>query len=195
MSTWHGFLDDLRPVDAAPLDSPYVGARAVRDTDLPSLDPGAAPVRVVLTGGAAQLAGPVALGERRGLTIGALDTALRDPGDLAGNARRVVAAYWDAGLADDALLHVRLPSDWSPSAGRALDLLAEVEAVVVALAVADQADGPWVTEVLDRELRVSLVGGDAERAVVLAERHGRSSVVSWLTDDPVTAVTHLEGRP
>ena len=47
---------------------------------------------MVVTGGAGQVAGPVGLAKRLGLEIAGLEIALRDPDDLPGNARRVVAA-------------------------------------------------------------------------------------------------------
>ncbi|WP_299049769.1 hypothetical protein [uncultured Nocardioides sp.] len=206
MSTWHGFLDDLRPAASPPLDTPYVGLRAVRDTDLPSVAEGAGPLRVVLTGGAAQVAGPVALAERRGLSLGALDTALRDAADPAGNARRVAAALDAAPLPDGARVHVRLPVDGPPTpAGlAALDELAVLEAVAVLPADLSALEG-WLDAALDREVPVSLVSGtpaQAADAVLVAARLwgdpgdaavGRRFVLSWLTDDTVAAVTHLEG--
>ncbi len=45
-----------------------------------------------MTGGAGQVAGPVALCDRLGIELVALDVTLRDLDDPAGNARRVVAA-------------------------------------------------------------------------------------------------------
>ncbi|MCH1865208.1 hypothetical protein [Nocardioides sp. CFH 31398] len=209
MSTWDGFVDDLRPAGSAPLDSPYVGLRAVHDTSLPDVDPGRAGLRVVLTGGAAQVAGPVALCERRGLALGALDTTLRDPVDPAGNARRVGAALADSPPPDGTRVHVRVPADSGPSGPSgpglaALDELSMIEAVVALPADAPSLE-PWLDAALDRELTVSLVGGtvgQAVDAVRVAARLwgdpgdvavGRRFVVSWLTDDTAAAVAHLEG--
>lgn len=206
MSTWHGFLDDLRPAASPSLDTPYVGLRAVRDTDLPSVAEGAGPLRVVLTGGAAQVAGPVALAERRGLSLGALDTALRDAADPAGNARRVAAALDVAPLPDGARVHVRLPAEGPPTpAGlAALDELAVLEAVAVLPADLPALEG-WLDAALDREVPVSLVSGtpaQAVDAVLVAARLwgdpgdaavGRRFVLSWLTEDPAAAVEHLDG--
>ena len=47
---------------------------------------------MVCTGGAGQLAGPAGLCRRLGLDLAGIEIALRDLDDLAGNARRVVAA-------------------------------------------------------------------------------------------------------
>lgn len=206
MSTWHGFVDDLRPAGSEPLDSPYVGLRATLDTDLGAVAVGSSGVRVVLTGGAAQVAGPVGLCARRGLDLRALDTTLRDPMDPAGNARRVAAALADAPPPEGTRVHVRVPVDSPPSGSglAALDELAAIEAVVALPADAPVLE-PWVDAALDRELVVSLVGGTVEQAVGavrLAARLwgddgddavGRRLVVSWLTDDTAAAVDHLGG--
>ncbi|MDN4171678.1 hypothetical protein QWY28_01865 [Nocardioides sp. SOB77] len=99
-----------RSGDAATLTGSFV----VRDTDLPALPAGfSGPLTVVVTGGAGQLAGPAALCARRDLPLAGLDVALRDLDDLAGNARRVVAAV-DAARAEGVLpeevpVHVELP--------------------------------------------------------------------------------------
>ena len=97
---WRGLVDDaaIFPPGDAPLDAalaayrereePLVGAFVLRDTDLPQVDPGP-PLAVVLTGGAGQVAGPAALGTRRGHALARLEIALRDLDDLPGNARRV----------------------------------------------------------------------------------------------------------
>ena len=109
---------DLRDAANAYLerDEPLVGSFVLRDTDLPRLDvaPGARfPVSVVVTGGAGQLAGPAGYCAKQGLTLAGLEIALRDPDDLPGNARRVVAAVDAArseGVLDDEVpVYVELP--------------------------------------------------------------------------------------
>ncbi len=103
-----GFVDDaaIFPPGDAPLPgalaahtkrrqeawSDLVGAFVVRDTDLPALRGTEAPLAVVSTGGAGQLDGPLRLADRLGLRVSALEIALRDLDDPAGNARRVIAA-------------------------------------------------------------------------------------------------------
>ncbi len=97
-------------------DADLVGSFVLRDTDLPrlSLAPGASfPVSVVVTGGAGQLAGPAGYCGKQGLTLAGLEIALRDPDDLPGNARRVVAAVdaarADGVLGDEVPVYVELP--------------------------------------------------------------------------------------
>jgi hypothetical protein len=90
-----------------------VGTFVVRDTDLPDVEGFHAPLSVVITGGAGQLPGPAWLCTKLGLSLSGLEIALRDLDDLAGNARRVVAAV-DAGRADGVLdedvpIYVELP--------------------------------------------------------------------------------------
>ena len=90
-----------------------VGTFVLRDTDLPLVRGFAAPLSVVCTGGAGQIAGPAGLCTRLGLDLAGMEVALRDLDDLAGNARRVVAAV-DAArgeglLGDDVPVHVELP--------------------------------------------------------------------------------------
>jgi hypothetical protein len=96
--------------------SALVGSFVLKDTDLPQVRGTAARLSVVCTGGAGQVAGPLGLAARLGLDVVGLEIALRDLDDLAGNARRVVAAVDEAkaGLADaeaaDALqVFVELP--------------------------------------------------------------------------------------
>lgn len=125
---WVGLVDDAAifpPGDADLLDAanaylerdePLVGSFVLRDTDLPrlALAPGTPfPVSVVATGGAGQLAGPAGFCAKKGLTLAGLEIALRDPDDLPGNARRVVAAV-DAAraegvLGDEVPVYVELP--------------------------------------------------------------------------------------
>jgi len=127
--TWTGLVDDaaIFPPGNAPLDEAtaahaarrsqwyagLVGSFVLRDTDLPLVRGTDADLSVVVTGGAGQLAGPLALASRLGLSVVGVEIALRDLDDPAGNARRVVAAV-DAARADGVLdeqtpVHVELP--------------------------------------------------------------------------------------
>ncbi len=121
---WLGLLDVPAPLEEpaggglTPPDGG--GALRVADTDLPALATRATgeplPVAVVITGGAAQVSGPAGRCAREpGLSLRRLELALRDPGDLAGNARRVVAAVdaarGDGVLDDDTPVHVAVPDD------------------------------------------------------------------------------------
>lgn len=153
---------------AAPPD-PLVGAAAVRDTDLPGLGSGGPPVAVLVTGGAGQVAGPAGLCVRRGLPLTSLTVALRDPADLAGNARRVVAAIEDArasgDLDDDVLVRVALPAT-AAGAG----WLAAADEIAAAGLEAGLPTGPdvpaplvagWIDALLDRETGFAAAAGDA----------------------------------
>jgi hypothetical protein len=90
-----------------------VGTFVLKDTDLPLVRGFGAPLSVVVTGGAGQIAGPAGLCSKLGMDLAGLEIALRDLDDLAGNARRVVAAV-DAArsegvLDEDVAVYVELP--------------------------------------------------------------------------------------
>ena len=154
-------VDDLARYPSAAVRDPMIGAVAVRDTDLPGLPglpDGGPALSVLLTGGAGQLAGPAGLCARRGLPLAAVTVALRDPGDLPGNARRVVAAVDDArgsgALADEVTVRVALPAE-PASAGwlAAADEIAaaELEAALAVSHAAPAAVAEWIDALLDRE--------------------------------------------
>ncbi len=130
---WQGLVDDAAvfPPGNSPLPDAVaahvarraewyaglVGTFVVTDVavpDLPAID-GVAPLAlsVVVTGGAGAIAGALRLVARSSHTLAGLEVALRDPDDLAGNARRVVAAVDAArgeGLLDDETpTYVELP--------------------------------------------------------------------------------------
>lgn len=165
-SPYDGFLDV-----ATWSGSRLAGTLVVPDTDLPSAPPDV-PLRVVLSGGAGQLAGPVALCERRGLQLVAVEVALRDHDDPPGNARRVVAAADAVTLPDGVLLHVAVAGEPTP---RWLEAADEVAAVEGALTL--DLDGPavdgWIDAALDRELPFSLRGGTSDDAVAALKTTAR----------------------
>ncbi|CAA9377146.1 MAG: hypothetical protein AVDCRST_MAG32-1303 [uncultured Nocardioides sp.] len=127
--TWAGLVDDaaLFPPGNAPLGraiaawdarrgewwAGLVGTFVLKDTDLPQVRGLDAPLSVVATGGAGQVAGPLALAQRLGLQVSGVEVPLRDTDDPAGNARRVVAAIDQARsegmLAEDTVVHVEMP--------------------------------------------------------------------------------------
>jgi hypothetical protein len=152
---WTGLLD--LPAEAY-VDDPAVGAVRVADTDLPTLKGDDRPVAVVLTGGAGQVAGPAAYCDRAGLTLTGLTVTLRDVDDLAGNARRVVAAVdaarGEGSLAEETPVYVELPQA-DPSYGwlAAADEIAAAElrlGLRFARTPAPTA-AAWIEAALDRE--------------------------------------------
>jgi hypothetical protein len=185
---WAGLVDDaaIFPPGDAPLHeataaygarsaeegAELVGTFVLRDTDLPLVRGFGGPLSVVVTGGAGQLAGPAGLCRRLGLNLAGLEIALRDPDDLAGNVRRVVAAL-DAARAEGALtdsvpVYVELPAV-EPSASwlAAADLVGEADlrfkfrtggltagAFPTATALAQ-----WIDAALDREAPFKATAG------------------------------------
>ena len=145
---WRGLVDDaaIFPPGNAPIDdalaahlahreTPYadlVGPFVLKDTDLPQARHSSAALSIVVTGGAGQVAGPVGLSRKLGLEAVAVEIALRDLDDLAGNARRVAAAVDSARaegvLDDDTPVYVELPDvDSTASWLAAADVVAENE--------------------------------------------------------------------
>jgi hypothetical protein len=120
---WAGLVDDaaIFPPGDAPLHEAteaygartpeegagLVGSFVLRDTDLPLVRGFDGPLAVVVTGGAGQLTGPVGLCQRLGVDLAGIEIALRDLDDLAGNARRVVAALRE--IETDVPVYVELP--------------------------------------------------------------------------------------
>jgi hypothetical protein len=183
---WAGLVDDaaIFPPGDAPLpdaltayqqrrDAWYadlVGPLVVRDTDLPGV-PGDVPVSVVLTGGAGAVAGVAALTAKRGLRLVAVEAAVRDLDDLAGNVRRITAAVGAAraggGLADTQV-YVELPQadptfDWLAAA----DAVAEAEhhlkfrtgGIEAPLFPSAATIAAWIDAALDRETSFKCTAG------------------------------------
>ena len=190
MSWWQGLVDDasIFPPGDAPLvdalaayvarDAVHVGSFVCRDTDLPSLRGLDGPVSVVVTGGAGQLAGAAVMAGRLGLEVAGLEIALRDPEDLAGNARRVVAAY-DA-LDEEVTTYVELPQ-LEPTAGwlSAADVVAErglrlkfrAGGVEPGQVPSAETLGAWIDAALDRETPFKGTAG-LHHAVAAGGAHG-----------------------
>jgi hypothetical protein len=186
--TWVGLVDDaaIFPPGNAPLAeavtahaahrdewwSEFVGTLVVRDTDLPQVAGSDARLSVVVTGGAGAVAGPLGLARRRDLTVAGVEIALRDLDDLAGNARRVVAAV-DAARADGVLdedtpVHVELPrTDVSATWLAAADEVAGAELRLKfrtggteAAAFPSAAEVvTWIDAALDREVPFKCTAG------------------------------------
>jgi hypothetical protein len=186
--TWTGLVDDaaIFPPGNAPLHEAtaaysarrdewyagFVGSFVLKDTDLPLVRGTDADLSVVVTGGAGQVAGPLGLARRLGLSVVGVEIALRDLDDPAGNARRVVAAV-DAARAEEVLdeetpVHVELPQA-EPSAAW-LAAADEVAAAELRLKFrtggTDAAAFPsastvtrWIDAALDRETPFKCTAG------------------------------------
>ena len=104
---WRGLVDDAAvfPPGDAPLPealtayveradawwADLVGSFVVTDTALPEVTEDV-PVSIVVTGGAGAIGGALGYAAKRGKRVAGLEVALRDPDDLAGNARRVAGS-------------------------------------------------------------------------------------------------------
>ena len=185
-AAWSGLVDDAAvfpPGDAALDDAvaaygvrrsewyaDLVGPLVVKDTQLPDV-PTDVPVSVVLTGGAGAVAGVAALTTKRGRRLVALEAAVRDLDDLAGNVRRINAAV-DAARAEGALadtqVYVELPqtmptTDWLAAA----DAVAEADSHLKfrtggleAHLFPDAATvATWIDAALDRETSYKCTAG------------------------------------
>jgi hypothetical protein len=143
-----------------------VGTFVLRDTDLPLVRGVRMSLSVVVTGGAGQVTGPVQLARRLGLRVAALEIALRDLDDLAGNARRVVAALDE--VAEDVSVYVELPqTETSTGWLAAADVVAEAELLLkfrtggleaAAYPTSDVVAG-WIDAALDRETPFKCTAG------------------------------------
>jgi hypothetical protein len=147
-----------------------VGPLVVRDTDLPGV-PADLPVAVVLTGGAGAVAGVATLATKKGLRLVALEAAVRDLDDQAGNVRRINAAVdaarAEGGLADTEV-YVELPqNDPTPDWLAAADAVAEAEhhlkfrtgGVEAHLFPTAATVAAWIDAALDRETSYKCTAG------------------------------------
>jgi hypothetical protein len=143
-----------------------VGSFVLKDTDLPLVRGFAAPLSVVVTGGAGQLAGPAALCRKLGLGLAGLEIALRDLDDLAGNARRVAVALGE--LEEPVPVHVELPHVGSTSAWLAaadevasagLSLKFRTGGLEASAFPAAHALARWIDAALDRETPFKCTAG------------------------------------
>lgn len=167
-----------------------VGSFVLRDTDLPQVRGLAAPLSVVVTGGAGQVAGPAGLCGRLGLELAGLEIALRDLDDLPGNARRVVAAV-DAARAEGALddsvpVYVELPAaepshHWLAAADEVaaaeLRLKFRTGGLEAHQVPASPVLAAWVDAALDRETPFKCTAG-LHHAVRHEDGHGFLNVMA-----------------
>ena len=184
---WRDLVDDAAvfPPGDAPLPealASYVGRRndwwadlvgsfVVTDTALPDITEDV-PVSVVVTGGAGAIGGALAYAAKKGRRVAALEIALRDPDDLAGNARRVQAAVdaarADGALDDETLVYVELPqTDADRGWLAAADVVAEGEHRLKFRTGGLEADrfptsatlAGWIDAALDRETPFKCTAG------------------------------------
>jgi hypothetical protein len=183
---WAGLVDDaaIFPPGDAPLPeavaayrqrreewyAALVGPLVVTDTVLPDVPPDV-PLAVVLTGGAGAVAGVATLARRKGHPLVALEAAVRDLDDLAGNVRRINAAVdaaRDDGALADTQVYVELPQhDPTPDWLAAADAVAEAEhhlkfrtgGVEAHLFPAAATVAAWIDAALDRETSYKCTAG------------------------------------
>jgi hypothetical protein len=178
---WRGLVDDaaIFPPGDAPLHdataafgarrqewwADLVGSFVLRDTDLPLVRGFAAPLSVVVTGGAGQLAGPLGAAERLGLRVAAVEIAVRDADDPVGNVRRIDAAARAADV--DVPLFIELPGPSTRSWLAAADEVAACDhRLKLRLGHVDHDLVPdsatvaaWIDAALDREIRFKATAG------------------------------------
>ena len=148
-----------------------VGTFVLRDTDVPLVRGVGAPLSIVVTGGAGQVAGPLGAAARIGLHVAAIEIALRDLDDPAGNVRRVVAAVdharGEGTLADDVPVFVEVPGPVTPVWLAAADEVAAADfRLKLRLGHVDHDLVPesstvaaWIDAALDRETPFKCTAG------------------------------------
>ena len=185
---WSGFFDDAAVFPPGNADLPeavesfrsrrdewyadLVASLVVTDERVPAVADDAVPLSIVVTGGAGAVAGALRLVARAGNPVAGLEIALRDLDDLAGNARRVVAAVDAArndGALDDATpIFVELPAGdvtygWEAAADEvaAAELRLKFRTGGVEAHLFPTADqiASWIDAALDRELAYKCTAG------------------------------------
>jgi hypothetical protein len=185
-AAWSGLVDDAAVFPPGDADLPdavsayaarrgewyadLVGPLVVKDTQLADV-PTDVPVSVVLTGGAGSVAGVATLATKREHRLVALEAAVRDLDDLAGNVRRINAAV-DAARDEGGLaatqVYVELPqteptADWLAAA----DAVAEAEAHLKFRTGGPESHlfpdaatvAAWIDAALDRETSYKCTAG------------------------------------
>ena len=142
-----------------------VGSFVLRDTDLPLVRGFDAPLSVVVTGGAGQLAGPLGAATKMGLEVAAVEIAVRDLDDPVGNVRRIDAAARAAEV--DVPLVIEIPgpptAQWLAAAD---EVAASEHRLKLRLGHVDHDLVPesstvaaWIDAALDRETRFKATAG------------------------------------
>lgn len=185
---WSGFFDDAAVFPPGNADLPdaveafrsrgdewyaaLVASLVITDQRVPDVAAPEIPLSIVVTGGAGAIPGALKLAARAGNPVAGLEIALRDPDDLAGNARRVVAAVDAArnegALDDQTPIFVELPAgDVSYGWESAADELAAAElrlkfrtgGVEAHLFPTSDQVAAWIDAALDRELTFKCTAG------------------------------------
>ncbi len=185
-AAWSGLVDDAAVFPPGDADLPdavsayaarrgewyadLVGPLVVKDIQLADV-PTDVPVSVVLTGGAGSVAGVATLATKREHRLVALEAAVRDLDDLAGNVRRITAAVDAAraeGHLDETAVHVELPqADPTPAWLAAADEVAAAEhhlklrtgGVEAHLFPSAATVASWIDAALDRETPFKCTAG------------------------------------
>jgi hypothetical protein len=186
--TWSGFFDDAAvfpPGNAELADAvstfrsrrdewyaDLVASLVVTDGRVPAVSDQSIPLSIVVSGGAGAIAGALGLAARAGNPVAGIELALRDPDDLTGNARRVIAAVGAAredGLLDDETpVFVELPAaDVTHGWESAADEVAAAELRLKFRTGGIEADlfpsatrvAAWIDAALDREVAFKCTAG------------------------------------
>lgn len=187
-AAWTGFFDDAAVFPPGNVDLPdavaafaarrdewyaaLVASLVITDRRVPDVAAADIPLSVVVTGGAGAIPVALTLASRASNPIAGLEIALRDPDDLPGNARRVVAAIDaarnDGALDDETPIYVELPAadvthGWEAAADEvaAAELRLKFRTGGVeahAFPTSDQV-AAWIDAALDRELAFKCTAG------------------------------------
>lgn len=186
--TWSGFFDDAAVFPPGNAELPaavqsfrgrreewyadLVASLVVTDERVPAVAAEEIPLSIVVTGGAGAVAGALKLAARAGNPVAGLEIALRDLDDLAGNARRVVAAVdaarIDGALDDETPIYVELPAadvthGWEAAADEVaaaeLRLKFRTGGVEAHLFPSSGQLAAWIDAALDRELAFKCTAG------------------------------------
>ena len=172
VSPWHGLLQSTTSVPDGAWWAAVVAAVVIDDDRLPT--PGDPPFVLRLSGGAGAVVPTLTRAARADLAPAGLVVTLRDLDDLAGNARRVVAALDEADregvLPDSMSVWVGLPE--GPPSATWLAAADEVAMVDQAVSLAWNADSEGqrarIDALLDRELTLRWTGIDDASAALAA---------------------------
>jgi hypothetical protein len=186
--TWSGFFDDAAVFPPGNAELPeavqsfrsrrdewyaaLVASLVVTDERVPAVAADEIPLSIVVTGGAGAVAGALRLAARAGNPVAGLEIALRDLDDLAGNARRVVAAVdaarSDGALDDETPVFVELPAGdvthgWEAAADEVaaaeLRLKFRTGGIEAHLFPSSGQLASWIDAALDRELACKCTAG------------------------------------